>query len=457
MGWQFLLYALLQIMLSALGWWLGGVWGVAAALAVLAWLVALLRNWQAQRVLRWIGAGAVADQMPQISGPWGRAAGRTRRLLRETGEQAKASDARLQEILAALQASPNGVTLLDAQGRIEWCNQIAQSHFGFEGQRDTLQSLGYLLRAPEFNAYLAAQDFSSDVILPGRASSPERPVNISVQIFPYGDGRQLLLSRDITALQQAEAMRRDFVANVSHEIRTPLTVLMGFVETLQTLDLNEAERKHFLGLMAQQAARMQNLVQDLLALSRMEGSPPPTLDDWIPVSQLLSLCENEARTLAASLLPTGTTPLVLEFPTAEQLAQAGEVAGIAAELHSALSNLINNAVRYTPAGGRVTVTWLMQADGRARFAVRDTGTGIAPEHLPRLTERFYRADRSRSRDTGGTGLGLAIVKHALQRHGAELHISSQLGKGSEFAVTWPAQRLRSPSALAQAEAASEAF
>ena len=457
MGLQFFLYVLLQLVLAALGWWLGGVWGVVVTLALLAWLSLLLQNWQAQRVLRWLRTGAAPAHTPSVPGLWGQAAGRMRRLLREAAEQAKASDIRLQEILAALQASPNGVTLLDAQGRIEWCNHMAQSHLGFEGQRDALQSLGYLLRAPEFMAYSAAQDFSSDVVLPGRGSSPERPINISVQIFPYGDGRQLLLSRDITALQQAEAMRRDFVANVSHEIRTPLTVLVGFVETLQTLNLDEAERQHFLGLMAQQAARMQNLVQDLLTLSRLEGSPPPPLDEWTPVSQLLLLCENEARALAASLLPTGAAPLQLDFPAAQTLAQAGDLAGNAAELHSALSNLISNAVRYTPAGGRISVSWAAQADGSARFAVRDTGAGIAAEHLSRLTERFYRADRSRSRETGGTGLGLAIVKHALQRHGAQLHISSQLGQRSEFAVSFPAQRLRLPSALAQAEAASEGF
>ena len=187
---------------------------------------------------------AAAQDAPSLPGARGQAVGRMRRLLREAGEQAATSDARLQGILAALQASPNGVTLLDAQGRIEWCNHIAQSHFGFEGQRDTLQSLGYLLRAPEFNAYLAAQDFSGEVLLTGQDSSTERTVHLSAQIFPYGDGRQLLLSRDITAVQQAEAMRRDFVANVSHEIPTPLTVLVGFVETLQTLDLDEAERHH---------------------------------------------------------------------------------------------------------------------------------------------------------------------------------------------------------------------
>jgi two-component system phosphate regulon sensor histidine kinase PhoR len=441
MGLRFFLSALAQVLLASVAWWLCGAGAALAAVLLLTWAQLLWENWAAQRVLRWLRKSPSAAE-PDLGGNWGEAATRMRRQLREYSQRTAASDARLQEILAALQASPNGITLLDERGAIEWCNHIAQAHFGFEGERDTLQSIGNLLRAPEFSAYLAAHDFSADVVLAGRASSPERPVKISAQIFPYGDGRKLLLSRDITALEQAEAMRRDFVANVSHEIRTPLTVLVGFVETLQTLDLSPEECRQYLGLMAQQGMRMQNLVHDLLALSRLEGSPPPSLDEWSSVRLLLAQCENEAKALAAQMQPEGAAPLHLHFPDAADLLQAGDIAGNVGELHSALSNLVSNAVRYTPAGGSITVTWQPQANGSARFAVQDTGMGIAAEHIPRLTERFYRADRSRSRETGGTGLGLAIVKHALQRHGAELQISSQQGKGSEFAVLFPAQRLR---------------
>lgn len=447
MGLRFFFYALAQVLFAVLGWWQFGAWGAVAAVAALAWVQLLWENWAAQRVLRWLRHGHI-DAAPEfwgdggLAGHWGEAVSRIRRLLRSSSQQAAASDARLQEILDALQASPNGVTLLDGQGRIEWCNHMAQMHFGFERERDALQSLGNLLRAPEFSSYWAAQDYSHDVVLPGRGSSPERPISISAQIFPYGDGRRLMLSRDITALEQAEAMRRDFVANVSHEIRTPLTVLVGFVETLQTLALTAAERERYLALMAQQGARMQHLVQDLLTLSRLEGSPPPNFDEWTGVQLLLGQCEHEARALAEQLLPAGAAPLQLQFPDAPSLQRAGELAGNPGELQSALSNLVSNAVRYTPAGGSIRVTWQPQADGSARFAVRDSGAGIAAEHLSRLTERFYRADRSRSRETGGTGLGLAIVKHALQRHGAQLQISSQLGQGSEFAVVFPAQRLR---------------
>ena len=245
----------------------------------------------------------------------------------------------------------------------------------------------------------------------------------------------MLLTRDVTALEQAEAMRRDFVANVSHEIRTPLTVLTGFVETLQSLPLEADERARYLGLMGQQAQRMGTLVQDLLTLSRLEGSAPPPSNQWTRVRALLAHCEDEARGLSTRLSSQGHRLFfALEADT--------ELAGTATELQSAMSNLVTNAVRYTPAGGEVAVTWRLLPDGRGEFTVRDTGPGVAAEHIPRLTERFYRVDRSRSRETGGTGLGLAIVKHVLQRHGATLDITSSLGKGSVFAVTFPANRLR---------------
>lgn len=245
----------------------------------------------------------------------------------------------------------------------------------------------------------------------------------------------LLLSRDITALEQAEAMRRDFVANVSHEIRTPLTVLAGFVETLQTLALTEQERQQYLGLMSHQAQRMQTLVNDLLTLSRLEGSPLPSVNEWVSVDLLMDHCEQEAGDLSRILW---SQPHELSF----ERSRACELAGSAVELHSAVSNLVSNAIRYTPVGKRIDVAFRLAPDGAAVFIVKDQGPGIAQEHLPRLTERFYRVDRSRSRDTGGTGLGLAIVKHVTQRHGAELSIESVPGKGSSFSITFPPHRVR---------------
>ena len=441
MLWRISFYLFWQIVGAGLGWWESGQWGAALGALLAGWIWFVWDLSRGARVLRWLRAGELADA-PSMRGIWGEAADRTRRLLRRQEAQIRDSQNRLQEVLAALQATPNGVVLLDAQGRIEWCNQMAASQFGFDAQRDVMQSIGNLVRNPEFTAYFAAEDFSHEVVLEGRFSTPSRPVRISVHLHPYGDGRTLLLSRDITALEQAEAMRRDFVANVSHEIRTPLTVLTGFVETLQTLPLNAEERSRYLGMMSQQSLRMQSVVQDLLTLSRLEGSPPPGMAEWMPVRSLLQRCEEEGRALSALLTQNQSREHVMVFPAVDALRAEGEIAGVPAELQSALSNLISNAVRYTPAGGSITVAWQRKDDGSAVFSVQDTGPGIAPEHLPRLTERFYRVDRSRSRETGGTGLGLAIVKHVLQRHGATLEITSTLGQGSLFAVTFPANRLR---------------
>lgn len=442
---SFLLFPLIA---GAVGYLLD-LWPGAAAGAVaggLAWF--LFDLWRGFRFIRWLKTGEAASA-PSMAGLWGEAADRARRLLREHDHKLQESRQRLQDFLAAIQASPNGVVLLDAQGRIEWCNETAAAHLGFDARRDMLQHIGNLVRDPAFAAYMAGGDFSHDVVFPGRESTPARPVRLSLQIHPYGEGRRLLLSRDVTALEQADAMRRDFVANASHEIRTPLTVLSGFVETMQTVPLDEAERTRYLDLMAQQAGRMQTLVSDLLTLSRLEGSPPPGMGDWTPAGALLARCEQEARALSELLFPGPSGGQVLAVAPLER---EFEVAGAPAEIQSALSNLISNAVRYTPAGGRIQVAWRLLPDGRAEFSVTDTGPGIAAEHIPRLTERFYRVDRSRSRESGGTGLGLAIVKHVLQRHGAELHIASKPGHGSRFEIVFPASRVRTPPSAGPARA-----
>ena len=432
-----------SLMLGAsLGWALAGKDGVAAGLALAAFAWLLLDTWRLSRFLTWLRAeqnaevpGVPAGQSPALGGVWGEIVDRSRRLLKNRDRQYQDSQARLNEFLSALQASPNGVVLLDSDARIEWCNQTAAQHFGFDSKRDVMQHIANLVRDPVFTAYLAAGIFSRDVTIRGGLSTPARPVRLSVNLHAYGKERKLLLSRDITALELAEAMRRDFVANVSHEIRTPLTVLSGFIETLQTLPLQEEARQRYLALMAQQSQRMQTLVNDLLTLSRLEGSPVPDSSDWVTTSALLAQCEQEARALSVVLAPTGHR---IEF----DFGPPCELAGVQNELLSAMSNLVTNAVRYTPAAGQVTVGWVLLADGRGEFTVRDSGPGIAAEHLPRLTERFYRIDRSRSRETGGTGLGLAIVKHVTQRHGAELKIESQIGRGSRFSIVFPASRVR---------------
>ena len=442
MLWRFMGVVLSLLAGAALGTRLAAPWGMAAGIALVAVGWFAWGFWRAHRVLQWLRADA-PEPAPAMGGLWGEAADRVRRLRRQQQTRVQESQQRLQDVLQALQASPNGVIFLDPEGRIEWCNQIAAGHFGIDVERDMLQSVGNLVRNPDFSAYYAAADEgTAGVVIAGRQSTANRPVRLSVQLHEYGQGRKLLLSRDVTALEQAEAMRRDFVANVSHEIRTPLTVLTGFVETLQTLVLEPEEQTRYLGLMAQQAARMQNVVQGLLTLSRLEGSPQPGVTEWLPVSVLLQQSEVEGRALACLLAPGSSRSHTLHFPQSAHALAWGEVAGAAGELQSALSNLVSNAVRYTPPGGTITVDWQRQEDGSAVLSVADSGPGIDPLHIPRLTERFYRVDRSRSRDTGGTGLGLSIVKHVLQRHGAALHITSVPGKGSTFSAHFPAQRVR---------------
>ena len=427
---------------AGLGLWAASVRGLAVGLlvGVLTWLV--FDSFYLARLLKWLrmeqnreAPASLVGPLPGLPGVWGEAADRMRRLLKNRDQQLQESQARLDEFLAAMQASPSGVVLLDAQGRIEWCNQMATQHFGIDAQRDLQQYIANLVRVPAFSAYMALRDFADDVVIAGSSSTRARPIKLSVHVHSYGNDRKLLLSRDITAVELAEAMRRDFVANVSHEIRTPLTVLSGFIETLQTLPLKEAERSRYLALMAQQSLRMQNLVSDLLTLSRLEGSPFPRTNDWMTTSALLAQCEQEARALSALMAPRGHQ---LTF----DVGLACEIAGVQTEVYSAISNLVSNAIRYTPEAGTVQVSWRLLDDGRGEFQVKDNGPGIAPEHLPRLTERFYRVERSRSRETGGTGLGLAIVKHVAQRHAAELQIESQPGQGSCFSIRFPAARVR---------------
>ncbi len=409
---------------------------LAGALTVgVAWV--LVDAWRGYRVRSWLRHGDLGI-VPQMSGWWGVVLERARKLLRERERSIDAGEQRLKDFLSAIQASPNGVVMLDASAQIEWCNQTAASQLGIHPERDVMQRIGNLLRDPIFTAYMAVEQPNEPIVMAGRNDRVERPVRISVQRHRYGEGKQLLLTRDVTMLEQAEAMRRDFVANVSHEIRTPLTVLSGFVETLQTLELNAQEQKRYLLLMAIQAERMQGLVEDLLTLSRLEGSPVPSLRNILPLAQLMHSCEQEAKGLSRTI-SNGETPQIIEFSISPELVGAS-LFGEARELQSALSNLVSNAVRYTPAGGNIRVSVAQGADGGLQIQVRDTGAGIAPEHLPRLTERFYRVDRSRSRESGGTGLGLAIVKHVMQRHGGSLSISSELGQGSCFKLTFPAGR-----------------
>lgn len=420
---------------AAWGWLLQSVLWVllGALLGALAWR--FFERERARKVLLWLTKSDAA-RTPNVSGNWGEVVERVRKLIKKLEKKAQNSDARLDDFLAAIQSSPNGVVLLDSSGRIEWSNLTAANHLGFDPQRDLGQYVRNLVRAPVFISYLAVGDFATEIQIDGPGSRPSQPSKISLQIHPYGKKRKLMLTRDVTAVQLAETMRRDFVANVSHEIRTPLTVLSGFVETMQCIALEEAERERYLGMMSQQAQRMQTLVSDLLTLSRLEGSPAPGPGEWIPNDELLSLVIQEARGLSQAIAHPPHTVVAVDSPVFW-------VSGAKSELLSAMSNLLSNAVRYTPGGGRIQAGWCLRDDGFGEFFVKDTGPGIAAEHLPRLTERFYRVDRSRSRETGGTGLGLAIVKHVAQRHGGQVEVQSVMGQGSTFVIILPPSRVRS--------------
>ncbi len=381
---------------------------------------------RAARLADWLH-GATDRPAPRERGFWGELGYRAERLLRRRERAIEAERERLRQFLSGIEASPNGVLLLDAEGHIEWCNGVAAAHFGLDPRRDLQQRATNLIRAPVFVAALQEGVFDEPVTVPGTADRG----TLQVLIRPYGHGMKLVLSQDITERERAEAMRRDFVANVSHEIRTPLTVLAGFIETLAQLPLSEVERQRVLNLMQQQTHRMQALVADLLTLAQLEGSPRPAPDRWIGVRGLLDTVRADALALSG-----GRHRIEISGGT------EAEVAGNENELLSAFGNLLTNAVRYTPAGGAINAAWVWRDDGSACFEVSDTGIGIAREHLPRITERFYRVDGSRSRDTGGTGLGLAIVKHVLQRHGGEVIVESEPGRGSIFRLALPAPRVR---------------
>ena len=388
-----------------------------------------LRGW---RLMRWL-RGAHEGTAPRGSGFWGELAYRIERSLRALERAAEVERMHLAQFVSAMEASPNGVLLLDANDQIEWCNARAADHFGLDPQRDRRQRVTNLIRSPAFVEYLQAGNFDEPIAV----RDPRGHGSLQVLMRRYGAGSKLVISQDMTERERSEAMRRDFVANVSHEIRTPLTVLSGFLETMRNLPLTEVEQKRVITLMTQQAERMANLVGDLLTLAQLEGSPRPAADKWVRVAGLFGQVEAEARALSA-----GRHTIVF--------AAAGDaqIAGIESELQSAIGNLVSNAVRYTPDGGRIDVSWKLVDNGMGEIVVADTGRGIAREHLSRLTERFYRVDGSRSRESGGTGLGLAIVKHVIQRHGGELDVASEVGKGSTFRLVLPAARVRGGTTVA---------
>jgi two-component system, OmpR family, phosphate regulon sensor histidine kinase PhoR len=408
---------------GALGMALGREWGWMAAVAFLA-AALLYHAHMLARMARWLAKPLPAD-LPEGSGSWEDVLTALHRHERDSARSQQALSEALARFRYAAEALPDGVVILDAENRIEWCNDTAATHLGLDARADVGQPISNLLRHPEFIGYLAD----------GAPGAPRAPIRMelasnavyALRLVPYGAAKKLLLSRDVTQNERVETMRRDFVANVSHELRTPLTVLVGFLETVRELKLDPQRRSDYLTMMQEQAARMQRIIDDLLTLSHLESAPAPTADR-VRIAPLLERVRSDTAALSG-----GRHAVWLEGrPSLDLLGSEGELA-------SAFGNLATNAVRYTPEGGSIVLEWREAAEGPS-FAVRDTGVGIAPEHLPRLTERFYRVDRGRSRETGGTGLGLAIVKHALARHQATLEIESRPGKGSRFIARFPTQR-----------------
>ena len=416
------------------GWLVGQYTSFPVTLAVVGCALALIiqstvDTWRGQLLLEWLRTPDMAP--PSVSSIWGEIAYRVQRLLQLRERAIEKEHARLADFLSAIEVSPNGVMLLDAADHITWVSTSAANHFGLDPQRDLHQRVTNLIRQPAFVQYLSAGDFREGMKCPMSTGAHSW---LLIHIKCYGDGLKLVLSQDITERERADHMRRDFVANVSHEIRTPLTVLSGFIETMGTLPLTEIERQRVIGLMSQQAERRQALVSDLLTLAQIEGSPSPAPDRWLKVDDLMQRIDNDLRGLSRERHPVTVT--------VDSQDKRCEIAVVESEWLSAMGNLVSNAVRYTPDGQPIEVRWQMLRDGRAEFSVKDGGVGIAPEHIPRLSERFYRADSSRSRNTGGTGLGLSIVKHVVQRHGGELKVVSELGRGSTFSLTLPAVRVR---------------
>lgn len=338
------------------------------------------------------------------------------------------SEIEYKRFIQGVQASPNGLVMLGEADQIEWCNNICKQHLRLDSLRDARQPITFLLRHPEFMKYMNVANFTEPLHLDFMGINGN--LMLLLQVFPYGDNRKLLLTQDVTILKRNDAIRQDFVANVSHELRTPLTVLNGFLETMIDLSLTDVERKKYLLLMSAQSSRMLTLVEELLILTRLDSSPISPKTAIVKIVDVLHRVIEDGKSLS-----NGSHIIRLTVTSEKNLLGADN------EILSAFSNLLTNAIRYTPEGGLIQVFWEDALEGEVIFSVKDTGIGIAAEDIHRVTERFYRIDRSRSRDTGGTGLGLAIVKHVAMRHAAVLNIESTLSVGSTFSMTFSKERV----------------
>jgi two-component system phosphate regulon sensor histidine kinase PhoR len=398
--------------------WLGIAAVLAAYLAVQ--LVMLYRlEW-------WLQHRSVADP-PEAHGVWGTVIALIARLHRRKRFHKLRFVQLMRQLQQSTAALPNGVVILNDEREIVWFNRMAGQLLGLRPNIDLGLRIENLVREPQFAHYLEKADYTNPVVV--RRSSPSE-IFLSLQLVAYGDGQQLLLAADVSRQMRLEAVRRDFVANASHELRSPLTVIAGYLETLAHDPALAAEFAAPIGEMRRQAERMTAIVRDLLELSRLEQTDERAGGTPLDVGGMLAL-------LRKDVLARAQHPREVRV----RAESAATLIGRESEIHSAFANLVDNAAKYTPAEGAIEMRWWVDSEG-GHFAVSDTGIGIAAEHLPRLTERFYRVDPGRSRATGGSGLGLAIVKHVLQRHGGSLEVRSAPGEGSTFTCHFPPERIR---------------
>jgi two-component system phosphate regulon sensor histidine kinase PhoR len=380
------------------------------------------------RLLAWLRNPE--QEIPNGTGAWIEVFSAQQQLYKAERKQRTQFINQLERFQKAAEALPDGILLLDSHAYIEWMNSAAAEHLGLHPDRDIGTQIGHLIRNTEFHDFF-------DRFQVGKAGAPfllalngEQPLRtLSLHMVSFSETGILLLSRDVTEIAKADTVRRDFIANVSHELRTPITVISGFLEQLTGNDRPpESVSQRFIGLMAEQAQRMSRLVEDLLTLSRLETGSEPLREDVVDVPGIVHSVLAEGQALSKGR----HTIAIIHICSAR-------LRGNADELRSAFGNLVSNAVRYTPAEGTISLSWRLDMD-IPTFIVNDTGIGISSEHIPRLTERFYRVDKGRSTVTGGTGLGLAIVKHVAARHQGSLAIRSQIGQGSSFILSFPVSR-----------------
>ncbi|NOS96354.1 MAG: phosphate regulon sensor histidine kinase PhoR [Methylotenera sp.] len=368
----------------------------------------------------------VLKEIPEGSGIWEDVYTALLKYERSNHSKQTELNSALERFNITANAIPDGLVLLGVANEIEWCTKHAENQLGLNLATDQNLPIVNLIRNSHFIAYLYNGNFTEPFKLKHCRNSE---AILEIFLIPLASKQKLLISRDVTQIEKTDAMRRDFIANVSHELRTPLTVVGGFIETLSDMDgvIPENIRSYF-NMMQDQTTRMRRLIEDLLTLSHIESNTQPPEDMAIEMSSLINMMLNDANALSQG-----------NHKISADISKNLNLVGAFDELQSALSNLVSNAIRYTPKGGEIQIRWQLRRD-QAVFSVSDNGIGIPQQHIDRLTERFYRVDRGRSRETGGTGLGLSIAKHILTRHQAKLEIVSEVGVGSTFSAVFPKAR-----------------